>query len=193
MGIDPVSLAIIGGSMAMAGGAASAYSSFSAGQAARRADDYQAKLNRDRAAQAEASGYVQQRQSDIQFGNVAARATTGMASNGLAIGQGSAADYATSAAAQHATEKDIIGRNAGMQEFGFEANAAMDEYNGRMAARAGTMNAAGSMLQSAGSAASMGANAGMFSGGAPSLTGGVQAYGAGNAADAMNSETGFIA
>ena len=173
-------LAIAGMAAAVGGGAMSAYSQYSAGQAQKNAADYQAQLDDTRAGMAESQGYIQQRQSDIQFGNTLARAQTGVASNGLVLGQGSAADYNISAAQQHAIEKDIIGRNAGMQEWGYNANASLERYQGKNAARSGDFGAIGSMMSSLGSAASIGASSGMFDGQAPTLATSVPDYQSGN-------------
>lgn len=154
----------------VASAAYSAYSQDQAGRAQNKAAKYQAKLDEMRAAQAESQGYIEQRQADLKYGNVLSRAQVGMASSGVLMGQGSAADYNLSAADQHAIEKEIISRNAYSQEWGYKANATLMRYQGKMAQRSGSMNATGTMLEGVSNAAAYGTTNNLFGGSAPTIT-----------------------
>ncbi len=161
MGVDPVSLAIIGASASVAGGGMGAFSQFMAGQQQRRAADYQAQLNDTRAGLAEQQGNIKQYQQDIRYGQMASGEKTGAAARGVLVGAGSEANIQSSMEQQHAMEKSIIAQQAGMQEWGYQTEAKEERYGGKMAARAGDMNAAGTMLGALGSAAMSGTMIGM--------------------------------
>lgn len=154
MGLE--TLLIAGIVMSLAGAGMSAYSQYQAGESQKDAFDYQAKLNKQRAAMAETQGHIKQRQQDIEFGQKLAYAQTASASAGLSLGAGSTLDYSMSAQEQHAIEKQIISRNAGMESWGYNASAAMNRFEGKSISLTSTMGAIGTGMSGLGSAAMMG-------------------------------------
>ena len=152
MGLDPFSWAAIGVYAAIAGSATSAYSSYRSGQAQKDAADYQAQLNKLRAATAEQQGQIAQQQSDKDYAQAFGHGLTAEADSVLLEGrQGSSAQtWAIGAAREHATEKAMIAQQAEMQAWGFSTQATLDRMQGNSAARAGTMNATGTLLEGAG-------------------------------------------
>jgi hypothetical protein len=158
--------------------------------AAKAMADYQAKLDVLRAGVAEKQGAVEQRTSDIMFGQKLSGAKTMIASNGLLLGAGSAGDYEMSAVEQHAMEKSIIAQNTNIKEWSFLADAKMHRMEGIEALRGGMFakksadsNAIGTLLGTVGSmgmmAASMGGSSSSF-GKSPTLTGDANSFSSGN-------------
>lgn len=140
----------------VAGAALSAYGSYQSGQAQKEAANYQAKMDRQRASMAEQQGFVEQSKADKQFAQQMGYARTAQAGSVLLESAGSSsADYALSAASEHAAEKAMIAQNAGMQAWGYSAQSELTKYQGKMAAQAGLFNAGGSLLSGIGQAGGM--------------------------------------
>jgi hypothetical protein len=170
---EPVSITLA--TVAIVGGGLAAYGQYTSGQAAKKAGDEQARLNTIRASMAEKQGMIAQVQSDKEYAQRVGHGRTATASGGVLLegrAGSSYSDWAIGSAEEHAAEKAMIGQNAAMAAWGFESQANLDRYGGRMAARAGTYNAWGTGLSALASAGATGMNAAGGSGAAGSYKGG---------------------
>jgi hypothetical protein len=145
---DPVT---IGAIVTGAGKGVDLYSNYESMAAEKKVTDYQASLARVRASLSEQQSFVTQDQADKGFAQQMGRARTAEAAGGVVVdGAGSAQDYALSAASEHAVEKAMIKQQAQQEIWGFQTQADMLRYEGRMKKRAWMMNASGSLLSGIG-------------------------------------------
>lgn len=143
------------GSAAISGGA-TAYAQYSAGQANKRIAMGNARIAREQAAQAEQSGqfaanrvYEHERQIE---GSMKASA----ASSGIVAGAGTSGRAAASSAAASDMDRYLIQLNARRQAYGFQTKAAIDTFEGNLAARKGEQEAIGTLGHTAAKVALLG-------------------------------------
>lgn len=160
MGIDPVSLALIGTAVGVAGAGTAAYGSYESGQATAASDSYQAQVAANNATLAKQQGKL-----DIQAGEVAAvdqglktKATVGsekaqQGASGLDVNTGSAVAVRAGTAQMGMLDALTIRSNAAKKSYADEVQANSDTAQGQLetmaggqAETAGDIGAAGTLL-----------------------------------------------
>jgi hypothetical protein len=135
MGIDPISLAVIGA----VGAATTAYGSYESGQATAASDSYQAQVAENNATLAK-----QQSKLDIQSGEIAAvdqglktKATIGsqkaqQGASGIDVNSGSAADVRAGTSEMGMVDVSTIRSNAAKKAYADEVTANSDTAQGQL-------------------------------------------------------------
>lgn len=130
----------------LAGGVAALY----AAKANQSILNFNARLDRYKAIAADNRGLFQMNQINRQSTQVQAQQKTGEAANGTVIGAGTNATVTASTQGVAAQDQIQARNNALMQAWGYNTEAANDEMEGAMAARAGKQALIGSAFAAAG-------------------------------------------
>lgn len=138
--------AFAGGAATIAGGAASAYSSYTAGQDNKNILRYNATLARLQAGQAIGAGEQEAGRNLQQLRAEQAKTNVAFASQGVVAGAGTAGAVLSSEEAVSEMDRLMIRTNARRQAFGFQTVAANDDFQANNAASRGTSQAIGTLL-----------------------------------------------
>ncbi len=135
-----------GYALTAAGGVASAFASYASGQGNARIARQNARMARQQADQAIQTGHLMVGRVENQERRVEASQQAAAAGGGIVAGAGTQAKLAESARYAADMDERMIALNARREAYGYKSRAAIDTFQGRLAAQAGTMQAAETAL-----------------------------------------------
>jgi hypothetical protein len=139
------------------GGAMSAYSQISAGQAAAAQAEANARLARGNAAIVQQEGAATAAQAELHGRQVAAGEAVALAGNGAEISSGSAAETIGQTSLTSELDAMTARNNAARKAWGYDVEAATDDAASEMARTRSILGAVGTGIGTLGSMASTGA------------------------------------
>lgn len=148
-----------------------AYGNYESGQANSAIDRMNAAYARTQAAQTLEAGEFKAGVTDVKETALAGAQASSFAAQGVVAGAGSAASVVEASDAMSQADKGMIRLNASRQAYGFETQAANDDFQARMARRMGDLGAVSSVVQGAGQMAFTSAMLGNSAGGGPGPNG----------------------
>lgn len=149
----PYTLAVVGLVVTIAAAAASAYAAYEQGQQQQAAAQYNAKLVRNQALQAQYAAEAQAKQREEHTRRLLASQRVAAGASGVTT-EGSPLAVMMDSAAQGAYEAGLIRAGGQYQSDALFGEAGIQRFYGQQAAEAGTLRAGTTLLSGAGSATS---------------------------------------
>lgn len=155
MGASAASATAVGVSTVatVASAAVGGYAQYRAGESADKAAKYNAEMDRRKATDALQRGAIEAGQRRDRARRVAAAQAEGIGMSGVSTSGGTALQLLTETASLGELDALTAANNATREAWGFEGQAKLTRYQGRMARQGGYLNAAGTFLGGASSAA----------------------------------------
>lgn len=148
--------ALAGAAVGLLASGVSAYSSYQSGQSQKKAAEYNAEMQERQAKDAIAIGAQDAAARRDRARKVASAQAEAAAMSGVDVNTGTPLALLTETAGLGELDALTAQNNAQRQAWGYQGQAILDAYQGRMAGQAGTLNATSTFLGGLSSAASYG-------------------------------------